>query len=389
MTRRRIVVLLSLLAFTGLVYWIASHTYWADVEVPMPPRGEARTNQTYAAQRFVEKVGGHATRDLTLSLPPATSVIVLSAWTWDLSPARREALERWVESGGRLVIDNSVTTDDEFERWSGLGYHYQGTDDDKDTSDTKVPCRRFHEERADGLVSPTDTHWLCDFDIAFSLTSGRPAEWTLTDPNVGVQVARVRIGRGTVTTVNGNPFRQRRLFDGDHGWLLVKTADLRRGDDVHFLSEGDYPSLLALIWQRGQPVVVLGLALIVFLLWRGAVRFGPLAATTSAARRSLAEQIRGTGEFALQHGGSESLHAACVRALDEAARRRVAGYSHLPNKARADAVARLVGLDAKTLAAAICPRPTRRSHELRSTVALIETARRRLLLNKARSSHAN
>ena len=40
--------------------------------------------------------------------PPADSVIVLSAWHWNLSAGRREALERWVESGGRLVVDRTL-----------------------------------------------------------------------------------------------------------------------------------------------------------------------------------------------------------------------------------------------------------------------------------------
>ena len=97
---------------------------------------------------------------------------------------------------------------------------------------------------------------------------------------------------------------------------------MRRGDDVHFLSEDTHPSLLALLWRYGAPVVMLTLTLVALVLWRGGVRFGPLAAAADAARRSLVEQIRGTGQFILRHGGGHSLHAASVRALDEAAKRR-------------------------------------------------------------------
>jgi hypothetical protein len=399
MTRGRVVAVLALVAAAGLVYWISTRTEWVDTEIPMPARGEARTNPTYAAQRFVEKLGAHATRDQLLTLPPPTSVIVLSAWTWGLSSGRRDALERWVESGGRLVIDSSVNTDEEFEHWSGLGFHYQGADDDDDSPDDEAPpCRRFNEQQPQQVALGDQAHWLCGFDVDFALTTRQPAEWTLSDPKLGVQALRVRVGRGRVAHVNGDPFRARRLFDGDHGWLLARAADVRPGDDVHFLSEGDYPSLLALTWQRGEPVVVLGMVFVAFLLWRGAVRFGPLVAPTPTARRSLAEQIRGTGQFALHHGGNESLHAACVRALDEAARRRIAGYPHLTKKARAEAVAGLAGVEAKPLAAAIYSPRTRRSHELRSTIALIETARRRLLKtrqglrlegNQTMDSHGN
>jgi hypothetical protein len=88
--------------------------------------------------------------------------------------------------------------------------------------------------------------------------------------------------------------------------------------------------MLALLWRYGAPVVTLALTLLALVLWRGGVRFGPLAAAPEAARRSLVEQIRGTGQFILRHGGGISFHAASVRALDEAAGRRVPLYSLSP-----------------------------------------------------------
>ena len=50
--------------------------------------------------------------------------------------------------------------------------------------------------------------------------------------------------------INAAPFRYRELFEGRsrRGYSSAAT-DLRRGDDVHFLSEADDASLLALIWR--------------------------------------------------------------------------------------------------------------------------------------------
>jgi len=151
------------------------------------------------------------------------------------------------------------------------------------------------------------------------------------------------------------------------------------------MSEDAHPSLLALLWQHGAPVLMLTLGLVTLVLWRGGVRFGPPAAAPEAARRSLVEQIRGTGQFILRHGGASSFHAASVRALDEAAGRRVPLYASLSPNERATALARLTGFDLDALEAAL--QPIRRSHELRNTIALLEAARRRTLIEHTRFSH--
>ena len=143
--------------------------------------------------------------------------------------------------------------------------------------------------------------------------------------------------------------------------------------------------MLALLWRYGAPVVTLALTLLALVLWRGGVRFGPLAAAPDAARRSLVEQIRGTGQFTLRHGGWSSLHAASIRALDEAAQRRVPSYTSLSPVERVAALSRLTGLDRNALAAAV--QPGRRSHDLRNTIALLEAARRRTLIEHTRFSH--
>jgi hypothetical protein len=335
MRRASIISLLVGVSLVAVVSWIASQTYWADTRVPVPPRGEALVNPFYAVQRFAEALGARTAWDRVLAIPPADSVIVLSDWHWSLNKSRRETLERWVESGGRLVVDGRLAGgQDEFELWSGIAReHRELNDPQKSAGPTRdETCRKFQEER-DGPPGgePDARHWMCDLDGGSSLSIDRHARWALRDAS-SIRALRLKVGRGSVTDINATPFRNRHLFDGDHGWLFVTSTQMGRGDDVHFLSEGAQPSLLVLLWQRGGPVVVLTLALISLVLWRAGVRFGPLAAAQPAARRSLAEQIRGTGQFALRHGGGDSLLAAASRALDEAARRRIPGYTRCPPK---------------------------------------------------------
>jgi hypothetical protein len=124
------------------------------------------------------------------------------------------------------------------------------------------------------------------------------------------------------------------------------------------------------------------------LLWRGAIRFGPLEAPPALARRSLAEQIRGTGEFVLRGGGAPALHAAMVRAFDEAVRKHVKGYSGLTGKARTAALATVVGDRgrAEVIVAAMDDGAGTDVSDSRRTLAKIEAARRHVIGEDRKSS---
>ena len=159
-----------------------------------------------------------------------------------------------------------------------------------------------------------------------------------------IHALRVAVGRGSVTVINAVPFRYRTFLEGNHPSLFVSATQLRHGDSLLFLTEEDHASLLTLVWRFGAPVVLL-LALIVALsLWRTSARFGPLTAPPEKARRSLAEQIRGSGQFTLRFGGGRALHAAMVRSVREAAIRRVPAYDRLSSEERVATLAKLTGV---------------------------------------------
>jgi hypothetical protein len=229
---------------------------------------------------------------------------------------------------------------------------------------------------------------VCDFELASHLETTRKRSWALAD-GAELQALRVAVGRGSVTVINAAPFHGQNLFQGLHHRLFVVATELRRQDEVHFLTEDDHPSLLALLWMYGSPVVVLGLTALAFGLWRNSARFGPLVNEPPLARRSLAEQIRGTGLFALRQGDGESLHAATLRALTEAATRRVAGYAHMSPAERAAALAALTGFDRDAFTAAAHHAGLRTPSELRHTIAFLETARRQILTAPLSSTTAD
>jgi len=396
MNRSAVVLLVVVLAIVALVAVIAQNTYWDEITVPTPMRGEAVTNPFYAAQRFAEELGAKTEWRRTLGELPDDSVIVLSNWHWDLIEDRRQQLEAWVHAGGRLVIDRTlIGGDDHLDTWAGLRREYPDYEADEDEDvETEEPVPDDEDEDVDlegdvcGSLQPVNERGeaqpngrnlsVCKLDGYSYLATDREIVWGLTNDD-GLQTLRVRVGDGSVTWLNAEPFGNRDLTEIDHGELFVAATQLHRGDHVIFVSELEHPSLLALIWAYGAPVVVLFSMMLAALLWRGGVRFGPLAAATETARRSIAEQIRGTGQFTIRLGGGTALHRAMVRALHEAATRRLSGYGALAQPERIDAIARATQMDRETLEQAMNHAGTRRPNELAHMINTLETARRRIL----------
>jgi hypothetical protein len=370
-----IVALLGVL----LLVLIASQMSFKEVSVPAALRGEAARNPFYAAILFSRTLGAQARWEQMFAEPPPDSVLMLSGWNWTLSRARRERIETWVENGGRLVVDAWLLGETgEFESWSGI------TREEIDAGDIEPP-----EDDCPGLVEDGSGRRLrvCGTDPWNTLATQREIQWALRDGD-RVDALRVAVGRGSVTAINAEPFRGRAFLEAQHMELFLAATQLHRDDRVTFLTEDEQASLLALVWRFGAPAILLLLAAVAIALWRAGVRFGPRIAATDSARRSLAEQIRGTGRFVLRFGGGRALHAAANRALRDVARQRIHDFERLSSEDRVAALAKSTGMSHGELAHAINFSGDRNSHELRHAIATLETARRHVLTMK-RSKHGN
>jgi hypothetical protein len=376
-----VVVVLAVL--TGI--WLARNTHWEDVEVHTPMKGEAATNPFYALQHLSEALGAHTqVRHEIVNLPSSRGVIVVNFWNWNIIPERRKRLEQWVSDGGRLLVGSNEVSEQAFVEWSGV------KEMPAPGRDQEAPRRTLPKSNSltcgsltRRLTSATDSkeHYSpCGYELAHGLLTTRKVTWRLLDRDGHTQAVRIPIGRGSVTVLNEVSPGNLGVLCGEYGLLFAAATQLHRGDQVTFLTEGGGGSLLGLIWQYGAPVVVLAAVLIALWLWRSGVRFGPLAAATESARRSLAEQIRGTGQFTLRFGGGAALHAACVRALNEVASRNIVHYERLDADARVAALAKLTRLQPADLTRALYDDKDRvKPQEIRRTIAFLEAARRRLL----------
>lgn len=377
------VVMLAVVAGLALlITWIARNTYWEEVTVPMPMKGEALRNSTYAVQRLAERLGAIVEAPPRFEeLPDTDTVIYLSYWNWNLVASRREQLQRWVEAGGHLVADRSlIGGEQELRSWSGIGRSVVTVEDE----DIAVPEQSDEDDCLDvqaETIGPdphtsSASYFLCGMYLHSRLESSRRPSWLLADEQ-GMQALRVDVSQGSFTFINGAPFGNLEIFEGDNALLFASATRIDRGTRLMILSEEESASLLELMWTYGAPVVLLSLGLIVLALWRDSPRFGPPAGAPESARRSLAEQIIGTGRFTLRFGGGRALHAAAVRALHETAQKYLSGYSSMSVEARIAALATHTGLDPDSLAGAINYAGPRSAGELRKVITLLETARRR------------
>ena len=385
MKRTYLTTVLVLLALVAIGLWIANNTHWEEVDERTPLKGEAVTNPFYSAQHLAETLGAHTRlRHEIVTLPSTQAVMVINFWNWGLIPERSHRIEQWVRDGGRLVVSGDVIRDETFDKWTGV--KQVELQQEKGPVSRLATCpprtRRLTVDPAPTGVSPASSsaeHFdICQYLWPQELVTTRKFSWRLRDRDGHTKALRIPIGRGSVTLINGSIFGNPALLCGDSGLMFTAATQLRRGDDLEFLTDGNGGSLLALLWNYGWPVIVLSGLLIVLWLWRSGVRFGPLVAAADPARRSLAEQIRGTGQFIVRFGGGKALYAATTRALNEAAARRVPRYERLNGEERVAALTSLTGLGSPELSAALDDPAARRPKEIRKTIAFLEAARRRI-----------
>ena len=407
----------------ALLVWA---TEWADMDIRIPPKGEAATNPLYAAQALARDLGADVARKTSLeAMPPAGATLVLSSRSWNLLPGREQALRAWVEQGGHLVIPRSGLDDKidwlpvhEVDRGKSSTCPKPGDDtkkggdddDDDEENDTKEQTNAVRKAGAKKLTcgpwennveednffsfTPYGTcHYLSQTGAAdepgFRVCTGywssqsldaKPgvaSTWSIQDQEGHAVLRRVALGQGSVTVIGiWDAITGEDVLDADHAQLWAAALQLHPGMALWFVAEERRATLLLWLWQQAWTALLLALLALAAWLWRSAPRFGPRQATPRLERRSMAEQIVGTAHF-LARNDAQALHQAQLRALDEAAAPRLRRWALLEANARARQLARLTGLPLDAITSALAEGP-RLAAPLEADLCCLETAVRRL-----------
>ncbi len=386
MTRDRWIQVVAATGLIALVVWIARHTYWDEITVTAPPKGEAARNPYYAVAHLAGNLGIHTTMIGSLRDLPPDAVVLVNNLQDDLRHESIESLQAWVQAGGRLIIRGAtLEASDPLQIWSGIRPAQRDPSVARPFSTPGEDECKPMAVAIDGIADGRSLV-LCDA-LAPGLTSTRVPLWSLSDSGA-IQVLRVSIGRGELTVV-GPAFMltNRGLPRKDHAQIFAEAAGFRHADRLEILSPIRAAPLPVLLWRLAAPAILFLLAAVGLAIVRHLPRFGPPVAVPAPVRRSLAEQIRANARFAWRTQQLASLRAAIRRALDEAAQRQIVGYSLMPTRQRAQALAASTGLDAATINAALVADAGGGVNEHRAAITLLEACRRILIRSDPHQRH--
>lgn len=438
---KRSLILPTLLALLVLVVigWVIQHTRWEEVEVDDPAHGAAATDEYYALRRVLTAAG--ATLQVRTSLeplPPADATLLLESGLWDIFPERDARLKAWVENGGHLVVLAQFSRGDLL-RWAPVAFATpqpqvrrkgkgkgkgkpapppalqaavasapsatQDEDEDVPVVGKQLPRMDERQERlARRLGDPQGAAHEHDcMDFQESATTVEPAyepgrvlrgctaagiirpfakaspSWQLAGPH-GTLALRVPVGRGDVTGVSpALVVDNRGLLRADNALIAAAVLQAVPRRAVWIVEDEAREPLLAWLWNEARAPFLLTLAAIALALWRLMARFGPREAVPPRARRSMGEQVRGTGHF-IAGTDPQALHAATRRAFEAVAQRRVEGWAELDDGARIEALAASTPAIAPTaLQASMNIGGGATPTQILAAIAVLEQARRALL----------
>ncbi len=371
----------ALLGIGVIALWWSQNYELKEVELPMPPRGEAAFNPLYALKRalVLDGVDARSRRRLTLDaqpLAPADTVLLLGDLR-ALPPRDADRLIAWVQRGGHLVAAVPSAAglverpDQEGPLLRALGITLLPADGG---------CTEFHADptRKKDEKPPTETS-VCSNTLIVLPEDMRPAlRWG--DEDQGDALVRLRHGAGSIDLVSNLQFATNQGLENTASAALVRqllAPNYGRGT-VHLVYDAEMPPLWRLLLERGWMAwLPLVLATLGWLWWR-TQRRGPLLPSPPAHRRSLLEHVQASGEHVHRYGRGHLLHASLRKAFEARLRRRDPYAASLTGDAQRAAIAARTGLPESEVEAALRAPVPFVAADLRLRIAKLNRLRHRL-----------
>lgn len=367
---RRGLVITLLLTLLGAGIWAAIHfATWRTEKIHTGFEPEAIRNPMLGAQLMLGKMGRSAS--YREGLPPDTEVldpadtVLMMHRGHGFSPQQARRLGAFVERGGLLVLETDEASasaarqravqekndqpvvesplalrDPLMER---LGVQVIGVKPPE--SSEKEQEGQDSSGTADDGMPPVDLRasvelqlredeppFLADADAWIRLSDRFNRAAKFQKDKAGAHMLLFELGKGHVfvfTELGG--FTNHRIVKRDHAELLWELVRERPAPGHIWLLHGD-PSVGLMDWlARHAWMALLSLgALVVFIFWRAAPRFGPLLPVPDPARRSLLEHVDASGRLLWQEGAGDRLVKVTRAALLARIERTHPAWARLP-----------------------------------------------------------
>lgn len=390
---RRALLWWTVAALTALVLG-ATWFMTEFVEVPttrwekMGP--EARKNRYLALERFFARMSRPVQvipDPHRLATLPAGGVLILDRERRrHLPPELAEALLRWVEAGGYLVVAaERAGTEDPVLRRLGITWHVPPhRQEDGEEPVQPVETEKTAKQPATVVVPvPGAARPLAVERIANGLVAGkdRPVWQAELEPGQAqAQVLHYARGRGQITVfdcfcafINGNIGRY------DHAevmWSLLSAYQPK--GPVWLAARLKVPTLWEWLAGSAWMALVSGAALVLLWLWRIVPRFGGVRRLPAPERRGLTEHLSAVGRAVWREGGLAHWLAVVRQALLARIARRHPYILQLPAAERAAALARLSGMSTARVHQALEGRGATSLHAFTDTVRALQQLDQRL-----------
>lgn len=340
--RNQIIIALFSLLLVGVgTYWFLQNYEKREVSEYMGLKGEARTNNLFAARLFLKRMGIPAERhDVLAKLPSHRSTIILNTQRYTLSQQRIDQLLAWVEQGGHLITRARFDNHEDEDRpkridklQEKIGVHIEGSekvsfanDDDRTLANFFNNSKPLHIELdfyRELTVQENEYTTLLRFKTADEHT------WLVSKA----------VGKGIITFTSHLDFIENATIgDYDHAealWSLLHENE-RTPETVWLVAFDEQPSLFVLIWEKAWVLLISLALLFIFAIWHYSPRLGTLATPPALQRRRILEHIQASGQFLWfkQNQGKATLIHSLQEPLKELAIQRNPHWDHWDNQRR-------------------------------------------------------
>lgn len=391
MSERSVAIgIVTVLAAALLALFFANYEK-EEYEVVIAPTGEAARNPLLAAQRLLNGLGyeaaAHEEFAPSLELPPPGST-VLALFSYDYMDGDELArLLQWVRDGGHLITAIQPRYGRPYDPvFTPVGIEaYLRTDPDALEFDEDgkpiTPVAADPDIPEDAGAAPGRDAWgavMHDNQVSIRLGDTDPL-WSVHD-QYGVFATQIAYDDGTVTALaDANIFTNQRIAKQDHAFLLTQIiGPASSAGAVWLVRSTDFPSLWSLLTEHLSEVLIAGGVLLLMCLWWASQRFGPQLNPPTRARKAFIEHIEANGRFLWRHSADQQLLGSTRQSFLREAMRRHAPLRRLDDHERNAYLARVCGVSASEVNAALSEDSAQRHGDFLSKIQLIKTMWNRL-----------